>query len=151
MHLRRKCILLVSDGMSYTYQCSLSGLTCHLRLCFLINFMSVHSVHQCKWGIKVPHYYCATVISPFMTVSICLIHCCCCCSASKLCPTLCDPRNAVASATVLEYSVLISFRIDWFDLLAVQEALKNILQHHNLKASILGTQYSLWSNSYIHI
>ena len=36
-----------------------------------------------------------------------------------------------------EYSGLISFRIDWFDLLAVQEALKGLLQHHNLKASIL--------------
>ena len=36
-----------------------------------------------------------------------------------------------------EYSGLISFRIDWFDLLAVQGALKNLLQHHNLKASIL--------------
>ena len=36
-----------------------------------------------------------------------------------------------------EYSVLISFRIDWFDLLAVQGTLKSLLQHHNLKASIL--------------
>ena len=37
-----------------------------------------------------------------------------------------------------EYSGLISFRIDWFDLLAVQETLKNLLQqHHSSKASIL--------------
>ena len=36
-----------------------------------------------------------------------------------------------------EYSGLISFRIDWFDLLAVQETLKSILQHHSSKASIL--------------
>ena len=35
-----------------------------------------------------------------------------------------------------EYSGLISFRIDWFDLLAVQQTLKSLLQHHNLKASI---------------
>ena len=35
-----------------------------------------------------------------------------------------------------EYSGLISFRIDWFDL-AVQGTLKSFLQHHNLKASIL--------------
>ena len=34
-----------------------------------------------------------------------------------------------------EYSGLISFRIDWFDLLAVQRTLKSLLQHHNLKAS----------------
>ena len=36
-----------------------------------------------------------------------------------------------------EYSGLISFRIDWFDLLAVQGTLKSLLQHHNLKPSIL--------------
>ena len=35
-----------------------------------------------------------------------------------------------------EYSRLISFRIDWFDLLAVQGTLKSLLQHHNSKASI---------------
>ena len=35
-----------------------------------------------------------------------------------------------------EYSGLISFRIDWFDLLAVQGTLKNLLQHHSSKASI---------------
>ena len=36
-----------------------------------------------------------------------------------------------------EYSGLISFRIDWFDLLAVQGTLKSLLQHHNSKPSIL--------------
>ena len=36
-----------------------------------------------------------------------------------------------------EYSGLISFRIDWFDLLAVQETLKSLLQHHNSKTFIL--------------
>ena len=36
-----------------------------------------------------------------------------------------------------EYSGLISFRIDWFDLLAVQDTLKSLLQHHSSKASIL--------------
>ena len=35
-----------------------------------------------------------------------------------------------------EYSGLISFRIDWFDLLSVQGTLESLLQHHNLKASI---------------
>ena len=48
-----------------------------------------------------------------------------------------------------EYSGLISFRVDWFDLLAVQGTLKSFLQHHSSKASILCTQPSLWSNSYI--
>ena len=36
-----------------------------------------------------------------------------------------------------EYSGLISFRIDWFDLFAIQGTLKNLLQLHNSKASIL--------------
>src|SRR5574337_157636 len=36
-----------------------------------------------------------------------------------------------------EYSGLISFRIDWFDLLAVHGTLKSLLQHHSSKASIL--------------
>ena len=36
-----------------------------------------------------------------------------------------------------EYSGLISFRTDWFDLFAVQGTLKSLLQHHSSKASIL--------------
>ena len=36
-----------------------------------------------------------------------------------------------------EYSGLISFRIDWFDLVAVQGTLKNLLQHHSSKTSVL--------------
>ena len=36
-----------------------------------------------------------------------------------------------------EYSGLISFRVDWLDLLAVQGTLKSLLQHHSLKASAL--------------
>ena len=36
-----------------------------------------------------------------------------------------------------EYSGLISSRIDWFDLIAVQGALKSLLQYHNSKASVL--------------
>ena len=35
-----------------------------------------------------------------------------------------------------EYSGLISFRMDWLDILAVQGTLKSLFQHHNLKASI---------------
>ena len=36
-----------------------------------------------------------------------------------------------------EHSGLISFRMDWLDLLAVQETLKSLFQHHSLKASVL--------------
>ena len=42
-----------------------------------------------------------------------------------------------ASAPSNEYSRLISFRINWFDILAVQGTLKSLLQHHSSKTSIL--------------
>ena len=45
--------------------------------------------------------------------------------------------GASASASVLPMNIQVSFRIDWFDLLAVQGALKSHLQHHSLKASVL--------------
>ena len=47
-----------------------------------------------------------------------------------------------------EYSGPISFRIDWFDLLAVQGTLKSLLQHHSSKHQFFGIQHSLWSNSH---
>ena len=49
-----------------------------------------------------------------------------------------------------EYSRLVSFRMDWSDLLAVQGTLKSLLQHHSSKASVLRCSASLWSNSHIH-
>ena len=45
--------------------------------------------------------------------------------------------SASASSPSNEHSGLLSFRIDWFDLLAVQVTLKSLLQHHSSKASIL--------------
>ena len=45
--------------------------------------------------------------------------------------------------------VLISFKIGWLDLLAVQGTFKCLLQHHSLKASMLHTQPSLWSACYV--
>ena len=49
-----------------------------------------------------------------------------------------------------EYPGLTSFRIDLFDLLAIQGPLKSVPHHHSSKSSILRTQPSLWSNSHIH-
>ena len=48
-----------------------------------------------------------------------------------------------------EYSGLISFRIDWFDLHAVQGTLKSLLQHHNWKTSVLLRSAFFMSSSYI--
>ena len=49
-----------------------------------------------------------------------------------------------------EHPGLISFRMDWLDLLAVQGTLKSLLQHHSSKASILWCSASSQSNSHIH-
>ena len=52
-----------------------------------------------------------------------------------------------------EYSGLISFMMNWLDLLAVQGTLKSLLQHHSSKASkaeFFDTQLSLWSNFHIN-
>ena len=53
---------------------------------------------------------------------------------------LCIRHSKYWSSSINPYnecSGLISFRIDWFDLLAVQGTLKNLLLHHSLKASVL--------------
>ena len=50
-----------------------------------------------------------------------------------------------------EYSELISFRIDWFDLLAVQGTLKSLFSNTTVqKHQFFRAQLSLWSNSHIH-
>ena len=76
------------------------------------------------------------------------------CSITKSCLTACNPMDCgTPGFPVLhirwrkcwsfrlspsnEYSGLISLRIDWCDLLAVQGTLESLLQHHNLKTSIL--------------
>ena len=46
-------------------------------------------------------------------------------------------RIGISVSVLPEYSGLISFRIDQLDLLAVQETLKSLLQHHSSKVSIL--------------
>ena len=51
------------------------------------------------------------------------------------CPKYCSFSFSISPSN--EYTGLTSFRIDWFDLLAVQGTLKSLLQHHSSKASIL--------------
>ena len=50
-----------------------------------------------------------------------------------------------------EHPGLISFRLDWLDLLAVQGTLKSLLQHHSSKHQFFGTQLSSKSSFHIHI
>ena len=49
-----------------------------------------------------------------------------------------------------EHPGLISFRMDWLDLLAVQGTLKSLLQHHSPKHQFFSAQLSSQSNSHIH-
>ena len=59
-------------------------------------------------------------------------------SESVLCirwPKYCSFSFSISPSN--EYSGLISFRIDWFDLLAIQRTLKSLLQYHSSKVSIL--------------
>ena len=61
VHLRRRCILLISDGVFCKYQLTLSCLMCYVKSVFLCCFLFGWSVHRCKWGVKFPHYYCIIV------------------------------------------------------------------------------------------
>ena len=59
-----------------------------------------------------------------------------------MCPLVASGGQSIgasvsANSFTSEYSVLIFFRVDWFDLLAVQGALKSLLQYHSSKASVL--------------
>ena len=54
-----------------------------------------------------------------------------------LLPSIFPSIRVLSNESVNEYSGLISFRIDWLDLLAVQGTLKSLLQHHSSKVSIL--------------
>ena len=56
--------------------------------------------------------------------------------------------SASASVLPMNYSGLISFRIDWFDLLPVQGILKHLLQHHNSKVTIQSNNSSALSLLY---
>ena len=83
-------------------------------------------------------------IFPSIRVFVCLFVCCCCCCCCfnelALCtswPNYWSFSFSTSSSSQSFQSGLISFRIDWFDLLAVQGTLKNLLQHHSSKASIL--------------
>ena len=73
-HLRRKCILLFLDAMSYKYQLSLSGLLCHLKFVFpclfCLDYLSIGE----SGVLKSPTIIVLLSISPFMAVSICLMY-----------------------------------------------------------------------------
>ena len=93
----------------------------------LLKFMSIESVMPTNLLIL-----CCPLLLPSIFPSIRVFH-------NELALRIRWPKHwsfkfSISSSN--ECSGLISFRIDWFDLLAVQGTLKSLLQHHSLKASI---------------
>ena len=105
------------------------GYLAHHRLLVLAQ---IH-VHQVSDAIQPSHPLLASFLSPSIFPSIRVFS-----SESALCIRW--PKSWSFSFSIShsnEYSWLISFRVDWLDLLAVQGTLKSLLQHHSSKASIL--------------
>ena len=109
------------------YGMPVSSVLCHLLS--LLQFMSLESMMLSN------HLICfhSLLLLPSVTPSISVLS-----SESALCIRWLKYWSFSFSISLSnEYSGLITFKIDWFNLLAVQGTHKSLLQHHNLKASIL--------------
>ena len=119
------CVQLFSTPWTAAYQASLSFTISQS----LLRFMSVESVMVCNYLILC----CFLLVLPSIFPSIRVFS-----SESVLhitWPRYWSINFSISPST--EYSGLISFRMDWFDLLTVQGTLKSFLQHDSLRASIL--------------
>ena len=116
------------------------------------NPLQPHGLHHTRFPYPSPTpRICSNMSIKLVMPSNYLIHCC----SHPLLPSVFPSIRVFSKKSVLhirwpkywsfsfdispssEYSGLISFRMDWFDLLAVQGTLKSLLQHHSLKASII--------------
>ena len=107
--------------------CSSPGFPVHHQL---LELAQTH-VHQVSDAIQPSHPLLSLLPSIFPSIRVLS-------SESVLCirwPKYCSFSFSISPSN--EYSVLISFRMDWFDLLAVQGTLKSLLHHHNSKVSVL--------------
>ena len=117
--------------------CSTSGFPIHHNSQSLLKLMSIESVMPSNHLILCHPLFPLPSIFPSIRVFS---------NKSVLC--IRQPKYWSFSFSISpsnEYSGLISFRIDWFDLLAVQETLKSLLQHHSSKSinsSVLSFLYS---------
>ena len=109
--------------------CSTPGFPVHHQLQSLLRFISIELVMPSNYLILCHPFLLLPSIFPSIRVFS---------SESVLCirwPKYWSFNFSISPSN--EYSGLISFRMDWFDLLAVQGTLKSLLQHHSSKASIL--------------
>ena len=117
--------------------CSLPGLLVphHLPKLAQVHVHCIHDVIHILWhSILLPLIF--PSIRPFsIESSVCIRW-----------PKYCSFSFSISPSK--EYSGLISFKIDWFDLLVVQGTLRNLLQHHSSKASVLqcSTFFASFSN-----
>ena len=115
--------------LCYPIDCSLLGFPVYYQLQSLLKLMSIESVMTSNLLILC----CPLLLLPSIFPSIRVFS-----NESVLHIRWQKDWNISFSISPCnEYSVLISFRMDWFDLLAVQGTLKSLLQHGSLKASIL--------------
>ena len=117
--------LILCDPMN----CSTPGLPVHHQLPELLRFMSIKSVMPSSHLILCRPLFLLFPIPPSIRVF-----------SNESTLRMRWPKYWSFSFSISpsnEYSGLISFRIDQFDLLAVQGTLKSLLQHHSSKASIL--------------
>ena len=122
---------VVSDPMD----CSMPGFPVHYHSWNLRKLMSIESVMPSNHLILC----CPLLLLPSILASIRIF------SIESILirwPKYWSLRFSISPSN--EYSGLISFRMDWLDLLAIQETLKSLLQHHSSKASIpLQTEFRL--------
>ena len=116
-------IQLFVNPWTGAYQASLSS-TVSLNL---LKFMTIESVMLSKHLILCHHLLLLSSI--FVSIRVF--------SSESVLLISCPKYYSFSISPSSEYSGLISFRIDWLDLLAVQGTLKSLLQHHSLKASVL--------------
>ena len=130
----QKCMAVVRSSVAKScltlhnpMECSTSGFRVPHHL---LEFVQVH-VHGIKNAIQPPHALSPSPSAfnfPSIRVSF---------PISWLFASNGQIIEASASSPSNEYSALISFKNDWFDLLAVQGTFKSLLQHHSSKASSL--------------
>ena len=121
--------------------CSMPGFPVHHQLPELVQ---TH-VHQVSDAIQPSRPLSSPLLLPLIFPSIRVFS-----SESALC--IREPKYwnfSFSNSSFNEYSGLILFSIGWFDLLAVQGTLKNLLQHTVQKHQFFGIQASLWSYSHI--
>ena len=120
-------VALLCPTLCDPMDCSTPGFPVHHQPLELLKLMSIKSVMQSNYLILC----CPLLLLPSIFPSIRVF------SSESVLPITWSTYSSFSISPSSEYSGLISFRMDWLDLLAVQGTLRCLLQHHSSKASIL--------------